>query len=944
MPRSAHLLIIGGGISGLTLANLIISANPKVKFHLTIFEQRSAQHSPMESSGIALWPPSQFILKNIPQYQKTIEQIAYSMPLPSYRDSRGRILATASKTFNERFPVQCLNRADLLKMLSDGLENRAEVEFVRSEKINEYQRRSNKIIISARGKLYEGDLVIACDGIHSKIRNCLMKELSLPPVHATALGYTYFRANAQLVNEDPALWNTAFEVWGRSQSKKYGTNSLRFGYVPLKPPDVFWFIAIKTQKQHPFLSPINQTEWINEDTKQFLLALVKDWKPVPHRHKESLVDYERLIHASNKILRTDIAKIKGVEKFPWASLDKRIVLVGDAAHATAPNIAQGAGLSIEDAAYVAAHLNRVDYLNGLSNYEKDRKPRCIRVQRMADFIATVGQIKNPLLMTLRNIFMRTATTLSPVWQQRIFEYLVSFSLGGSKKSTYWQLPSDLIANPESSLFGRIFPNFPVLQPHIKSFKTATGVRSGRGFVTLRKPSYLAKILELFLHFPQDMTQQDFYAQVVDLSNDIQVWKRIFGFKTSQQKTYTTTHSIYCDFKRQSYLSEGIGGVFNKVIQFLYKVEVLSDQSLNYRTEGITFFNLFKIPFPLFLLPQSNWVEKPTQEGWLFEGKISLPIIGSILHYYGDFKIDKQKVVKEKRVLVIGGTGMIGKALCLEFIRKGYEVYCLSRALKKQSNIEGVKIRLVNENWSDLIDKNTIIINLSGENPGFKRWSASFKLKIAQSRLRMIDIIAQNINRADEKPLKYLQASAAGYYGDAGDKILTEESASSMKNEAGTRFRVEVCKEIEEKANLINCNVVNLRLGHVLSNRGGLLPYLRLASLFGITRLGSGNQFIPFVHINDVAKAIEFIAEHDKIKEGPVNITAPTPCRNGELLSALSKLKWFGGFSIPAFILRLLIGQSSVVLTDSERVKPKRLLENGFTFDFKTIQDALAGLQ
>jgi uncharacterized protein (TIGR01777 family) len=315
-----------------------------------------------------------------------------------------------------------------------------------------------------------------------------------------------------------------------------------------------------------------------------------------------------------------------------------------------------------------------------------------------------------------------------------------------------------------------------------------------------------------------------------------------------------------------------------------------------------------------------------------------------MHYYGDFKITQDKPAKDKRVIVAGGSGMVGKEVCAEFIKKGYDVYCLSRKAGTLIKIEGVKIRLIDEDWSDLIDKNTIIVNLSGANPGAKRWSDSVKTEIAESRFRVIDQIISNIDRAHEKPLKYLQASAAGVYGNAGNTILTEESDSIVGNEPGTKFRVETCKELESRAKTANCPVVNLRIGHVFSNSGGFLPYSRLAGFFCIGRIGNGKQFVPFVHIHDVAKAFEFIASNEAIYDGAVNIAAPEPCTNAELLQELRPfhLKW--GLSLPVFILKYLIGESFVVLTDSERLQPKRLIENGFKFDYNSVNECLYGLQ
>lgn len=948
MVKPVHVVIIGGGISGLTLANLLVHGNKRVKFHVTILESRPySSNQESIGGGIGIWPSSQLVLKNIPNYQNFIEQNGLPMPFPSYRDSNGRILARANEDFGDRFPVQCLNRDDLINMLLAGLKNREDVEIITSQKINGYKRHNNKIVVNIDGnKSYKGDLLIACDGIHSKIRNCLMSELGLPPVLETDLGYTYFRANTEIpVDSKHKWWSASFETWGTYTSKKYGNHEIRFGYVPLKPPNVFWFIAIKTQENHKYLSPINGVKVTDEDTKRFLMDLVRSWKPIHTDSGDVVVNYEELIHLTNKIIRTDIAKIKGVEKFPWTSQDNRVVLMGDSAHATAPNIAQGAGLCIEDAACLASKLNRVDYLQGILEYERERKPNAKRVQNVADLVATVGQVKNPLLRILRNGIMRAATTLAPSLQRRIFEYSVSFSLGGSTKSLYWQVPRLSITDDSlSSLFGRLFPASSLLDAHVKEFKTSSVGGSGLGVVTVEKPTSFAKILGTFAGFPSDMNQQPFYAEVINLSKDVQRWNRIFGYNTPQQKTYSTTHSLYCGFNRQMYLSEGVGGFLDNAIRFIYKVTLQSDKSLKYESQGITFFDSFKIPLPSFLLPKSEWIEKPTKNGWKFDGKVTFPMIGTLLHYYGHFQIDKRDVVRNKRIIIAGGSGMIGKEVCLEFIKKGYDVYCLSRSVNTQINIEGVKVRCIDEDWSELIDKNTIILNLSGANPGAKRWSSSVKSDIAESRFQVIDTIIRNIERASEKPLKYLQASAAGFYGDAGNAILTEESESVVGGEPGTKFRVEVCKEIEKRAKRANCDVVNLRIGHVLSNTGGLLPYYRRSAFFNAGRFGSGHQFVPFVHVRDLAKAIEFIASNNNIIDGAINITAPQPCSNSEMLNELRLIKWGPGVPIPESALKLIIGESSVVLTDSERVQPKRLLDSGFKFDYNTISESLHGLQ
>lgn len=948
MDKSVHVLIVGGGIAGLTLANLLVHGDRKNKFQVTLFESRPdcENHGESIGGGIGLWPPSQSVLRNIPNYEKFIKQFGFPMPPPSYRDSNGSILAQASKNFGKLFPVQCLNRDNLIHMLLEGVKDRNDVQIVTSQKIDGYEREGNKIVLHSDNKTYKGDLLVACDGIHSKIRNGLMAELEHPPVLENNLGYTYFRADVEVPeNSKNKWWSAAFETWGESLSKKYGKHDVRFGYVPLKPPHAFWFMAMKTEEDHSHLSPIRGAKVVDDETKAFLKELVQSWKPVLNDSGEQVVDYKELIDSTKKILRTDIAKIDNVQDFPWSSKDGRVVLMGDAAHATAPNIAQGAGLCIEDAACLASKLDRVDYLKGIAEYEKERKPRAETVQFFSDMIASVGQVKNPILKGLRNGIMRTGTTLTPALQQNLFEYFVSSSLGGSSKSMYWQAPPLATADDaHASLFGSVFPEVGELTPQVKDFKTSSTGGSGSGVISVETPSSFAKIIATVGGLPSEMNEQPFHASVVNTSKDGQYWKRIFGYNTPQQKTYSTTHSSYCGLDRQMYLSEGVGGFMDKSIRFIYKITHEPDGSLKYQSQGMTLFDMIKIPLPAFLLPKSEWTETPTEKGWTFDGSVSFPLVGPLLHYYGDFKIDPVDKVQNKRIVIAGGSGMIGKEVCLEFIKKGYEVYCLSRSANTQIDIEGVKVRRIDEDWSDLIDKDTTILNLSGENPGAARWTDSVKKEIAASRFRVIDNILQNIERAHEKPSKYLQASAVGIYGDAGDTPLTEESKSTPAPESGTQFRVDVCEEIEHKASAASCPVVQLRIGHVLSNQGGLLPYYRWAGFFGAGRFGSGHQFVPYVHIQDVAKAIEFIASNKDIVGGAINITAPNPCRNSELLKELKEVKCVPGIPVPESALKLIVGESSAVLTDSERVEPKRLLDEGFKFDYTTIEQSLHGLQ
>ncbi|MDF1647059.1 MAG: TIGR01777 family oxidoreductase [Legionellaceae bacterium] len=947
-----RVLIGGGGITGLTLANLLQRGGKHVAFDVKILESHLANRSRYAGigGGIGLWPPSQSVLSALPGYKKFIQDEGYVMPSPSYRDVTGRVLAKPNEHFEKRFPVQCIDRDGLSHMLLAGLKESDSVKIHYGAPIEKYERDGDEVVVKTQdGQLHRGDILVACDGIHSVLRNQLMSERQHAPVHPTDLGYTYFRANVRLPeNGTGKWWSSSFETWGHAHTKAHGQHAVRFGYVPLKPPHAFWFIALKTQVNHPFLSPLGKVKLVDEDTKSFLKELVSTWQPVLNDEGDAAVCYQKLLDSTSEILRTDISKIEHVDRFPWRAEDNRVVLLGDAAHATAPNIAQGAGLCIEDAATLVSKLDRVDYLAAISEYEMERKHRAKTVQTYADAIAIAGQTQSPVLQGLRNGLMRTAIATMPTLQKHLFEGAVSHSLGGTHRQPYWWRPmlfSQLPSDNNNAFIDRVFDKSDQLAPVMKSFKRSLVGGSGYGQVTVETSFGLPTLIVAALGMPKPMKAQPFYAEVTNLSPEVQRWTRVFADKTAMQQTFATTHATFRDRDMQVYLSEGIGGWFDKVFRFIYSLEQGENGTLHYTSQGVTFFDQFKLPLPECLLPKSEWTETPTAEGWTFQGKLTFPGVESLLRYSGDFKVSNVPVASQtKRLIIAGGTGMIGEAICEHFIRLGYDVYCLSRNAHSTVPVDGVKVRALGEDWSDLINNKSIIVNLSGSNPGSKRWTTSVKTEIAESRYAVIQTIQDNIARARDKPLKYLQASATGIYGDRKGTVLTERTSEQTACEAGTQFRIDVCEELEKRSSATDCSVVNLRIGHVLSNEGGLLPYLRWAGLFGTSRMGSGEQYVPFIHIKDIVRAVEYIAEDNELIDGTVNLTAPESCTNKEILTALRPFKWSPGVPLPESVLKLMIGQSSVILTDSERVKPERLLEHGFEFEYETVTAALNGLK
>eukprot|EP00008_Paramoeba_atlantica_P000420 CAMPEP_0201502916 /NCGR_PEP_ID=MMETSP0151_2-20130828/84387_1 /ASSEMBLY_ACC=CAM_ASM_000257 /TAXON_ID=200890 /ORGANISM="Paramoeba atlantica, Strain 621/1 / CCAP 1560/9" /LENGTH=175 /DNA_ID=CAMNT_0047896539 /DNA_START=593 /DNA_END=1117 /DNA_ORIENTATION=+ len=165
-----------------------------------------------------------------------------------------------------------------------------------------------------------------------------------------------------------------------------------------------------------------------------------------------------------------------------------------------------------------------------------------------------------------------------------------------------------------------------------------------------------------------------------------------------------------------------------------------------------------------------------------------------------------------------------------------------------------------------------------------------------------------IDSASESPYVYIQASAAGYYGSCGDQWLRDDEEEGVEQEVrseqggeggdkkagGTRFRMETCEEIESVVSQAKCKTISLRLGHVLSREGGLFPYLELASRCGVGKLGKGDQYVPWIHLNDASKGIVHLLqpqnekEKNEIPSGPVNLVSPNPVTMKEMMSVLAK--------------------------------------------------------
>ncbi len=299
-----------------------------------------------------------------------------------------------------------------------------------------------------------------------------------------------------------------------------------------------------------------------------------------------------------------------------------------------------------------------------------------------------------------------------------------------------------------------------------------------------------------------------------------------------------------------------------------------------------------------------------------------------------------------RVLITGGTGLIGRALATELIAAGHEVVVFSRRPERTqglpANVEvvGWAVRAF-QGWGRLVDGAGGIVNLAGENLASGRWTPEWKRRILESRLNAGRAVVEAVDGAQQKPLVVVQASGVGYYGPRGDEEVTEEASP------GSDFLARLAVEWEASTapvEELGVRRVIIRSATVLSAEGGALPRLLLPFRFFFGGpLGNGRQWFPWIHIADEVRAIRFLLE-DEAASGPYNLVAPHPLTNAEFARALGRVlgrpAWL---PVPAFALRLLLGEMSSMLLTGQRAVPRRLLEAGFTFHFPDAESALRDL-
>ncbi|MEH7239105.1 TIGR01777 family oxidoreductase [Bacillus sp. JJ1562] len=298
-----------------------------------------------------------------------------------------------------------------------------------------------------------------------------------------------------------------------------------------------------------------------------------------------------------------------------------------------------------------------------------------------------------------------------------------------------------------------------------------------------------------------------------------------------------------------------------------------------------------------------------------------------------------------KIAIAGGTGFVGKKLTDYLLGQNHEVFILTRNAAKTSHHSSLHfVEWLKTNSTPEIELQDVdaIINLAGESLNSGRWTEARKKRILESRLIATKEIVRIITSLPKKPKVLLNASAIGIYGTSERDTFTEEVA-----QIGNDFLANTVSAWEQEANKaadLGVRTCYFRLGVVLGDDGGALTRMVLPYKFFIGgTIGSGKQWLSWIHIDDVIQGIDFLLHHETVS-GPVNFTAPNPMRMKEFGQTtgivLNRPHWL---PVPRFALQLLLGEMSVLVLEGQKVIPKKLVEHGFTFTYVTAEKALSNI-
>lgn len=301
-----------------------------------------------------------------------------------------------------------------------------------------------------------------------------------------------------------------------------------------------------------------------------------------------------------------------------------------------------------------------------------------------------------------------------------------------------------------------------------------------------------------------------------------------------------------------------------------------------------------------------------------------------------------------KILITGATGLVGKRLTELLLENGYsDLHALTRS--KESAQSKSVLPITFHEWdlnkgfieNSAIENVDIVFNLAGENIADGRWTDQKKKRILNSRTAGPRLLLEKFNELNHFPKKFISSSAVGIYGSRGEEEVTVDSL------LGDDYLADVCKQWENAVHLIKnerCNTYCLRTGVVLSDRDGALTKMLPAFKAGVAgKLGSGKQYMSWIHLDDLAAQFIFVMEND-LTQVCFNAVAPNPVNNIEFTKVLGDTINRPTFlPVPAMALKILFGEMSCVLLEGQKALPTQLVKSGYSFKFPTIELALSDL-
>lgn len=296
------------------------------------------------------------------------------------------------------------------------------------------------------------------------------------------------------------------------------------------------------------------------------------------------------------------------------------------------------------------------------------------------------------------------------------------------------------------------------------------------------------------------------------------------------------------------------------------------------------------------------------------------------------------------IAISGGTGFVGKKLTKKLVELGHEVTILTRYPDKYKNEEKITyVQWLKDDIPKLENKKIdVYINLAGKSIN-TYWSEKNKRQIVQSRLHSTEKGIQLLESLSNPPKVYIQASAIGIYGTSLHDTFTEESSTKK-----TDFLASTVQQWEHTAiqgtKKLNIRTVLCRFGLILDNQEGALPKIVLPyKLFIGGKIGTGDQWVSWIHIDDVVNGIIFTIENETM-EGAINFTAPNPVTMNELGKSISQqLRKPHWLSVPSFLVKAVLGEMSILILEGQKVLPAKLIQAGYQFNYEQIDDALLHL-